>query len=138
MTNEESTEIVSFITPGTGGLVPGFCHNSLNAKMHYDFWKLPLHLGGWFKQTQKNSFDMPIDSDCFNRLHCSFTLSLLIIILNLMGLLICKYEPFWQEVSVESLILRWPLRSMGLLLTLATETLLRDLLKQTFVNLSNI
>ena len=33
-----------------------------------------------------------------------------------MGLLIYKYEPFWQEVSVKSLILRWPLRPVGLLL----------------------
>ena len=35
-----------------------------------------------------------------------------------MGLLIYKYEPFWQEVSVKSLILRWPLRPVGLLLYL--------------------
>ena len=35
-----------------------------------------------------------------------------------MGLLIYKYEPFWQEVSVKSLILRWPLRPVGLLLML--------------------
>ena len=33
----------------------------------------------------------------------------------MMRLLIYKYEPFWQEVSVKSLILRWPLRPMGLL-----------------------
>ena len=33
----------------------------------------------------------------------------------MMGLLIYKFEPFWQEVSVESLILRWPLRPVGLL-----------------------
>ena len=36
----------------------------------------------------------------------------------LMGLLICKYEPILQEVSVESLILRRLLRSVGLLLNL--------------------
>ena len=30
-------------------------------------------------------------------------------------MLICKIEPFWQEVSVESLILRWLLRPRGLL-----------------------
>ena len=30
-----------------------------------------------------------------------------------MGLLIYRYEPFWQEVSVKSLILRWPLRPVG-------------------------
>ena len=34
-------------------------------------------------------------------------------------LLISKYEPFWQEVSVESLILRWPLRLMDLLFILS-------------------
>ena len=39
-----------------------------------------------------------------------------------MGLLIYKYEPFWQEVSVKSVILRWPLRPVGLLLTLVTCT----------------
>ena len=33
----------------------------------------------------------------------------------IMGLLICKYMPFWQEFSVKSLILRWPLRPRGLL-----------------------
>ena len=33
----------------------------------------------------------------------------------MMGLLICKYEPLWQEVSVKSLILRWPLRPVGFL-----------------------
>ena len=32
-----------------------------------------------------------------------------------MGLLICKYAPFWQEFSVKSLILRWQLRPVGLL-----------------------
>ena len=31
-------------------------------------------------------------------------------------ILICKYELFWQKVSVESLILRWPLKPLGLLL----------------------
>ena len=33
-----------------------------------------------------------------------------------MGLLIYKYAPLWQEVSVKSLILRWLLRPVGLLL----------------------
>ena len=34
---------------------------------------------------------------------------------SMMGLLICKYDPFWQEINVESLILRWLLRPVGLL-----------------------
>ena len=32
-----------------------------------------------------------------------------------MGKLIYKYDPFWQEIGVKSLILRWPLRPVGLL-----------------------
>ena len=39
---------------------------------------------------------------------------LLNFIYSMIGLLICKYEPFWQEISVESLILRWLLRPVGL------------------------
>ena len=41
---------------------------------------------------------------------------LLIFIYSMMGLLINKYEPFWREVGVKSLILRY-LRPVGLLLT---------------------
>ena len=41
---------------------------------------------------------------------------LLIFIYSMMWQLICKYEPFIQEVSVEYLILRWPLRPLGILL----------------------
>ena len=33
----------------------------------------------------------------------------------MIGLLIYKYEPFWQEVSVKYLIFRWPLRPVDLL-----------------------
>ena len=32
---------------------------------------------------------------------------------SMMGLLLYKYEPLWQEVSVKSLILRWPLKVCG-------------------------
>ena len=72
MTNEESTEIVSFITPGAGGLVPGCDHKSHIVKIHYFFQKLLPYFWGWFRQTQKDSFDVPIDSYCINRLYCSF------------------------------------------------------------------
>ena len=40
---------------------------------------------------------------------------MLIFIYFMMVQLICKYEHFWQEVSVELLILRWPFRPLGLL-----------------------
>ena len=36
------------------------------------------------------------------------------IVSSVTSLLVCKYEPFWLGVSVESLILRWPLRPVGL------------------------
>ena len=54
---------------------------------------------------------------------------LLNFIYYMMGLLICKYEPFWQEVSVKSSdsLLRWPLRPLGLLL------IAYDLLKKFWV-----
>ena len=39
-----------------------------------------------------------------------------------MGLLICNYEPFWQEESVWSMILRWLLKLVGRLLRLRRTT----------------
>ena len=51
-----------------------------------------------------------------------FPIPWLIFIYSMMRLLIYKYEPLWQEVSVKSVILRWPLRPVGLLLTLVTCT----------------
>ena len=53
------------------------------------------------------------DADFLN--NCWF---LFIIII---GLLICKYAPFWQVFSVKSLILRWPLRHVGLLFSQICE-----------------
>ena len=46
-------------------------------------------------------------------------------IVIIMGLLIhvCKYAPFWQEFSVKSLILRWPLRPVGLLVYIFIDNL---------------
>ena len=66
MTNEESTEIVSFMTPGAGGLVSRCDHKSHKAKSIISSPKL-LYFGGWFKQTQKDSFDdVPINFYCIN------------------------------------------------------------------------
>ena len=42
-------------------------------------------------------------------------LPLLMFICSMIILLICKHEPSWQEVSVDSLILRWSLRPVDLL-----------------------
>ena len=56
-----------------------------------------------------------IDCYCVKGLWCCFPLPSFIFIYFMMGLLIYKYEPLWQEVSVKSVILRWPLRPVGLL-----------------------
>ena len=85
MTKEGSTTIENFMIPGAGFLVLGCGHISHKAKMPY------------------------------KRLWCCFPVPSLIFIYSMMGLLIYKYEPLLQEVSVKSLILRWPLRPVGLL-----------------------
>ena len=54
MANEECTEIVSFMTPGAGGLVPRCGHKRHIVKLDYFF---VLYFGGWFRQTRKDSFD---------------------------------------------------------------------------------
>ena len=52
---------------------------------------------------------------------------LLILIYSIIGQLICKYEPFWQEVSVKSVILRLPLRPFGPLVAFVKRTLSKHL-----------
>ena len=42
---------------------------------------------------------------------------------NMIYKLIYKYEHLWLEVSVKSLILRWPLRPVGLLLSIVLHNL---------------
>ena len=55
-------------------------------------------------------------------LWCCFpTMPLLIFIYSMMWQVICKYEPFLQEVSVVSLILRCPLRPLGILFLFSTN-----------------
>ena len=55
-----------------------------------------------------------IDCYCVKGLSWCFAIPSLIFIYSMMGLLIYKYEPLWQEVSVKSLIIKWPLRPVGL------------------------
>ena len=53
---------------------------------------------------------------CIKGLKCSLPLQLLIFsYVWWLSLLLCKYEPFGQEVSFEFLLLRWPLNPMCLL-----------------------
>ena len=79
MTKEGSTKIVNFMTPGAGVLMLGHGHISHIVKMHYFFLKSAL-----FPSIDQTN---------------------LIFIYFMMWLLICKYEPFWREVNIESLIL---------------------------------
>ena len=56
-----------------------------------------------------------IDCYCVKGLWCCLPIPSLIFIYSMMRLFIYKYEPLWQEVGVKSLILRWPVRPVGLL-----------------------
>ena len=52
MTKEESTKIVTFITPGAGVLVLGCGHISHIMKMHYFFKNLLLYSQAVIRQTK--------------------------------------------------------------------------------------
>ena len=57
-----------------------------------------------------------IDCYCVKGLWCCFPIELFFYIYYYIdAVLICKYAPFWQEVSVKSVIVMWPLRPVGLL-----------------------
>ena len=56
-----------------------------------------------------------IDCYCIKGLWCCYAIVDLLIYF-MMGLLMCRYGPFWQKVSVDSRILRWPLRPVALLI----------------------
>ena len=99
MANEESFKIVSFITPGAGG-------SCVRA------WLTFSKTSSLLCRMVQTSFDDVSIAYCAyyeNSLYCSFPLPLLIFIYFMMGLLI------WQEVSIQSLILRWPVKPMDLL-----------------------
>ena len=56
-----------------------------------------------------------IDCYCVKGLWSCFLIELVFFkFIIILRLLMCKYAPFWQEVSVNSLILGWPLRPVGL------------------------
>ena len=96
MANEGSTKIVNYINPGAGVLVLGRDHISYIVKII--FYSINIQ---------------NIDCYCIKGLWRAFLCYFFLFYYDV--LLICKYEPFRQEVSVESLILRWPLNPMGLL-----------------------
>ena len=139
MTKEVSSKIMNFMTPGTGVFMLGHGHISHIVKLHYFFNNLLLYSQAYIKQTKcivmmtKEGYNKIVnfiqviavkmyflllyqytshwlDYDAAFLYNCWF------LFLMILGLLICKYAPFWQEFSVKSLILRWPLRPSGLLL----------------------
>ena len=89
------------MTSGAYVLVLWFSHISHTVKMHY---LLLYHIHHIDSVVLRGCFPMP----------------LLNFIYSMIGLLICKYEPFWHEVSVEFLIFRWPLRHGRLLFLFET------------------
>ena len=93
MTKEGSAKIVNFITIGAGGLMLGRGYMSEYALS--STLSIYITLIDIIWREYKATF----------LCHCW-----------MMGQLICKYELFWQEVSVEFLILRCRLRPLCLLL----------------------
>ena len=102
MTKKGCTKIVNFMTPGAGVLMLGYGHLS-----HYSEYAVFSTLSIYST--------LVACVPCVKGLWCCFPIPSLIFNYSMMGLLIYKYEPLWQEVSVKSLILRWPLRPVGLL-----------------------
>ena len=103
MTKEGSTKIVISWPSGAGVLMLGRGHIS--------------HCNEYVVSSTLSIYSPLIAITRAKGLWCCFPIPSLIFVYSLMGLLIYKYEPLWQEVSVNSLILRWPLRPVGLLLT---------------------
>ena len=91
MTKEGYTRIVIFMIPGEGVVILGrvyIIHSkyALSSILSIYIWMIPI-----------------VWKDYNAAFLCWFLL-----ILRL-GCWTCKYESFWPEISVESLILRWPL-----------------------------
>ena len=99
MTREWSTKIVNFMTPWGGVLVLRRGHRN-----HLSEYALSSTL----------SICSTLIAILLRDNDAAFLCHYLFFFCSTMGLLI--YEPFWQEVRGESLILRWLFRLMGLLL----------------------
>ena len=99
MTKEGSTKIRNFMNPGAGVNLLGRGHINHIVKMCnlllYKYRALWLVL--------------------FNGSIMLIFYAIVDLYLSYDGAVGCKYEPFWLEVSVESLILRWLLRPVGFL-----------------------
>ena len=94
MTKEGCTKNLNFMSNGAGALVLGCGHLG--------------HCSEYVLSSTLSVYSHWLNYYAAYLYHCWY-------IFTLMGLLICKYKPFWQEVSVKSMILRWPLRPAGLL-----------------------
>ena len=105
----------------------GFLCGGINILVIYLICNISSHFlvytGLWISQIKYSINIKHDDHNCIKGLYmeCHLPKPLLIIIYSMMELLICKYEPFWEEVSVEFLILRWPLRPVDLLFQSSSE-----------------
>ena len=102
MTKVGSAKIVNFITIGAGGLMLGRGYIS-----HYSEYALSSTL----------SIYITLIAIVLREYNAAFLCHCWFFIYSIMGQLICRYDLFWQEVRVESLILRWPFRPLGLFFT---------------------
>ena len=102
MTKEGSTKIVNFMTSRPGVLMLGVGHIS-----HYSEYVLSstLSIYSTLIAIVLRNYDAAF------RYHSWFSFILW------WGCWYTNMSPFWQEVSVKSLILRWPLRPVDLLFT---------------------
>ena len=110
MIKEGSTKIVNFMIIGAGVLMLGRGHLSHNSeyRVYIIFYSINIqHIDCHCVKVLWSCFPIPSQS--------------LIFIYSMIGLLIYKYEPFRQEVSVMSLIFRWLLRPVGLLFSFYSE-----------------
>ena len=106
MIKEGSTKTVNFIIIGAGVLMLGHGHIG-----HYSEYVLSSIV----------SIYSTLIAIVIRGLWCFFPMPFLIFNYSMMGLLIYKYEPYWHEDSVKSLILRWLLRPVGLLFSFYSE-----------------
>ena len=84
MANEESTEIVNFMTPGVGDLLPGCGHKSHIVQMHY--FSKTFSTFGMVQTNAMMCLLIPIVLTGYIAAFLSHY--------SMMGLLICKYQPF--------------------------------------------
>ena len=112
MAKERSTKVINLISPGAGVLVlrlqwPYIENAIFFFLLVYNWYHSILIKGdnGFFSPNQ--NYDIIITLLIWTGFSGEQYDPRAFVIYSMIGLLICKYEPFWQDVSVQSLIHRW-------------------------------